>query len=642
MRRRHLSIRARTTVAQRLPADNQERVAIFPNPNQERAAMFPNPNQERVAIFRTYSRDKITVPSHITNMDEIPLTFNIPLTHKVEKNRPAWWRYAQRGTRSRRSPWFSAATETDRVLDDGRQTLLHKDYEATAGKLCHHMRVDCRRMGYDTVFMYCKSFHKINAEPEPTELEAERNKYQEELNTLLEERMEVEGLDDNFMDMEEEEEDTKEGEYMEDWEDMEQDMEEDGGKSSPRLIKEPDMQDIEKSQGKHQQELILKADELQETLHVSDHEPMVEGEDMEERKDTEEGEDMEEGEDTEEGEDMEKEEDTKEGGHMEEDTEEGGGKVRLTKCQALEQRINDFQNQKKQLKKRNHLNKAIIEKINIENKALQKKVKQLENELQNQSPTSYRITSFLMAQTELEAERNKYQEELNTLLEERMEVEGLDDNLNKQLMRMKDFSKNTNLISELEKQLHSFQDSVKVIKHKKKKKQFSLFQKIGNLFRSELEINKGKIDFLIQEKQEVLKKSRNLGNELNVLKNIITIHRDIQDIREKELLELRQQIRTSEEIIEKTRPSIYQRYLNFFGPGQSTHENELRKMSKDKKKYKLLKEQLKDVQKLLCSHQINAEKIQTKISGLHEKERALDFNLIELNSLTLKKQGKIV
>ncbi|TWW57015.1 hypothetical protein D4764_08G0010020 [Takifugu flavidus] len=115
-----------------------------------------------------------------------------------------------------------------------------------------------------------------------------------------------------------------------------------------------------------------------------------------------------------------------------------------------------------------------------------------------------------------------------------MEVEGLDDNLNKQLMRMKDFSKNTNLISELEKQLHSFQDSVK-----------------------------------------------------------------------------------------------------------STHENELRKMSKDKKKYKLLKEQLKDVQKLLCSHQINAEKIQTKISGLHEKERALDFNLIELNSLTLKKQGKI-
>ncbi|TWW56000.1 hypothetical protein D4764_09G0010500 [Takifugu flavidus] len=123
--------------------------------------------QERVAIFRTYCRDKITAPSHITNIDEISLTFNIPLTHKVEKKGPARWRYAQRGTRSRRSPWFSAATETDRALDDGWRTLLHKDYEAAAGKLCHHMRVDCRRMGYDTVFMYCKSFHKINAEPEP-------------------------------------------------------------------------------------------------------------------------------------------------------------------------------------------------------------------------------------------------------------------------------------------------------------------------------------------------------------------------------------------------------------------------------------------------------------------------------------------
>ncbi|TWW73496.1 hypothetical protein D4764_15G0008900 [Takifugu flavidus] len=43
MRRQHLSIRARTTVAQRLPADYQE----------------------RVAIFRTYCRDKITAPSHI-------------------------------------------------------------------------------------------------------------------------------------------------------------------------------------------------------------------------------------------------------------------------------------------------------------------------------------------------------------------------------------------------------------------------------------------------------------------------------------------------------------------------------------------------------------------------------------------------
>ncbi|TWW74034.1 hypothetical protein D4764_14G0000350 [Takifugu flavidus] len=54
--------------------------------------------KERAAIFRTYCRDKITAPSHV--------------------------------------------------------------YEAAAGKLIHHMGVDCRRLGYDTVFMYWKSFHK--------------------------------------------------------------------------------------------------------------------------------------------------------------------------------------------------------------------------------------------------------------------------------------------------------------------------------------------------------------------------------------------------------------------------------------------------------------------------------------------------
>ncbi|TWW73337.1 Astrotactin-1 Precursor, partial [Takifugu flavidus] len=42
--------KARTTVAQRLPADYQE----------------------RAAIFCTYCRDKITTASHTTNMDEIP------------------------------------------------------------------------------------------------------------------------------------------------------------------------------------------------------------------------------------------------------------------------------------------------------------------------------------------------------------------------------------------------------------------------------------------------------------------------------------------------------------------------------------------------------------------------------------------
>ncbi|TWW66774.1 hypothetical protein D4764_20G0008060 [Takifugu flavidus] len=59
---------------------------------------LPADYQERAAIFRTYGRDKITAPSHI--------------------------------------------------------------YKAAADKLCHHMRVDCRRVGYDTVFMYWKSFHK--------------------------------------------------------------------------------------------------------------------------------------------------------------------------------------------------------------------------------------------------------------------------------------------------------------------------------------------------------------------------------------------------------------------------------------------------------------------------------------------------
>ncbi|KAK3549935.1 hypothetical protein QTP86_016788 [Hemibagrus guttatus] len=65
--RRHLSIRARTTVAQQLPADYKE----------------------KLAIFRTYCSNKITdkkiQPNHITNMDEVPLSFDIPVNHTVEK-----------------------------------------------------------------------------------------------------------------------------------------------------------------------------------------------------------------------------------------------------------------------------------------------------------------------------------------------------------------------------------------------------------------------------------------------------------------------------------------------------------------------------------------------------------------------------
>ncbi|KAF4083566.1 hypothetical protein AMELA_G00143600 [Ameiurus melas] len=67
MKRRHLSIRARTTVAQQLPADYKE----------------------KLAIFHTYCSNKITdkkiQPNHITNMDEVPLTFDIPVNHTVEK-----------------------------------------------------------------------------------------------------------------------------------------------------------------------------------------------------------------------------------------------------------------------------------------------------------------------------------------------------------------------------------------------------------------------------------------------------------------------------------------------------------------------------------------------------------------------------
>lgn len=67
MKRHHLSIRARTTVAQQLPADYKE----------------------KLAIFRTYCSSKITdkniQPNHITNMDEVPLTFDIPVNHTVAR-----------------------------------------------------------------------------------------------------------------------------------------------------------------------------------------------------------------------------------------------------------------------------------------------------------------------------------------------------------------------------------------------------------------------------------------------------------------------------------------------------------------------------------------------------------------------------
>ncbi|KAK6317614.1 hypothetical protein J4Q44_G00130140 [Coregonus suidteri] len=67
MKRRNLSIRTRTTVSQQLPKDYQE----------------------KLVTFRAYCKNKITEkkirPEHITNMDEVPLTFDIPVNRTVEK-----------------------------------------------------------------------------------------------------------------------------------------------------------------------------------------------------------------------------------------------------------------------------------------------------------------------------------------------------------------------------------------------------------------------------------------------------------------------------------------------------------------------------------------------------------------------------
>uniref|UniRef100_A0A8C7WSV8 DDE-1 domain-containing protein n=1 Tax=Oryzias sinensis TaxID=183150 RepID=A0A8C7WSV8_9TELE len=67
MKRRHLSIRARTTMAQQLPADYKEKLSIFRSYCAKKIA------------------DKQIQPRHITNMDEVPLTFDIPVSHTVEK-----------------------------------------------------------------------------------------------------------------------------------------------------------------------------------------------------------------------------------------------------------------------------------------------------------------------------------------------------------------------------------------------------------------------------------------------------------------------------------------------------------------------------------------------------------------------------
>jgi transposase-like protein len=67
MRRKQLSIRARTTVCQNLPAEFEE----------------------KLSTFRKYCQDKVNDysihPDHVINMDEVPLTFYLPMNRTVEK-----------------------------------------------------------------------------------------------------------------------------------------------------------------------------------------------------------------------------------------------------------------------------------------------------------------------------------------------------------------------------------------------------------------------------------------------------------------------------------------------------------------------------------------------------------------------------
>ncbi|XP_015228044.1 PREDICTED: uncharacterized protein LOC107083375 isoform X1 [Cyprinodon variegatus] len=67
MKRCHFSIRTRNTVAQQRPVDYNEKLTSFHSYCSQHIA------------------DKLFQPSHITNMEEVPLTFDIPVNHTVEK-----------------------------------------------------------------------------------------------------------------------------------------------------------------------------------------------------------------------------------------------------------------------------------------------------------------------------------------------------------------------------------------------------------------------------------------------------------------------------------------------------------------------------------------------------------------------------
>ena len=67
MRRKNLSIRARTTLCQQLPPDYQEKVENFHK------------------FVETKIQENSIGPDDIINMDEVPLTFDLPLTRTVNK-----------------------------------------------------------------------------------------------------------------------------------------------------------------------------------------------------------------------------------------------------------------------------------------------------------------------------------------------------------------------------------------------------------------------------------------------------------------------------------------------------------------------------------------------------------------------------
>ncbi|CAF98435.1 unnamed protein product [Tetraodon nigroviridis] len=288
------------------------------------------------------------------------------------------------------------------------------------------------------------------------------------------------------------------------------------------------------------------------------------------------------------------------------DAERDATKVSLrARYQDLLQSIADVQNQKKQLEKLNGLNETVMGKLTEENDALQEKVKQLENDVQNLSPVSDRIAYFLIKKTDVLAEKKEYQEELNSLLKERMDMEDMEEDLHGQLTRMKDFSNYVNLIKELEQQVDDLRDSAK------KKKQCWLLKKMWNFFLSESEIIKGNVDFLIREKREVKKKAENLEKELKVVENMISVYHNIQETHQRELDDLREKMRNCDETLES--PSLWGRFLSLFC---SSNLKGLKEMHKNKKQCKIHSKQLEAVQQILCAQGISTEKLKTKISGL--------------------------